>query len=274
MTTTPGSDPTPTEHLHAWVWNQNVTTSGFAMPPYEACACGAARTVIPAERAADPTPTECVRDPDIFNEHYPVGTGVLAFPGSRDGRAILTTTRSSAWCVGNEPVVMVEGYSGGIALTHIEVVPAERAADPTQTGPCEPRCHAYGIGCQCRPAKRAADARPVADVLAAHGLDLVGPITGSWRCACGATSTNGTIKGGNLTTFPARCAEYDSHLAAVLAESEQTRTEVAVREALEQIAADLPWTYNQSAGLPDHAERLARWIRTRIVRDSQRPETS
>lgn len=78
---------------------------------------------------AEPTPTGNVLDPDVFNEHHPVGTRVLAFPGSREGRAILTTTRSTAWRVGPEPVVMVNGYSGGIALTHIEVIPD--AADPT-----------------------------------------------------------------------------------------------------------------------------------------------
>ncbi len=53
----------------------------------------------------------------------PVGTVVLAFPGSRDGRAILTTTRSEPWTLpSGADVVMVEGYAGGIALTHIEVM--------------------------------------------------------------------------------------------------------------------------------------------------------
>lgn len=30
-------------HVHAWEHQQNVTSKGYAMPPYEACACGAAR---------------------------------------------------------------------------------------------------------------------------------------------------------------------------------------------------------------------------------------
>jgi hypothetical protein len=53
----------------------------------------------------------------------PVGTCVIAFPGSRDGRALLTHTRSPVWTLGSQPVVAVDGYPGGIALTHIEVVP-------------------------------------------------------------------------------------------------------------------------------------------------------
>lgn len=57
-------------------------------------------------------------------EDLPTGTPVLAFPGSRDGRAIVTTTRSEPWTLpSGERVVMVEGYAGGIAMSHIEVMP-------------------------------------------------------------------------------------------------------------------------------------------------------
>lgn len=57
-------------------------------------------------------------------EDLPVGTAVLAFPGSRNGRALCTTTRSEPWTLpSGERVVMVEGYAGGIALNHIEVLP-------------------------------------------------------------------------------------------------------------------------------------------------------
>lgn len=59
---------------------------------------------------------------DDWNARYPVGTQVLAFPGAREGRALLTRTRSEAWQVASgTPVVAVEGYAGGIALTHIEI---------------------------------------------------------------------------------------------------------------------------------------------------------
>ena len=58
-------------------------------------------------------------------EALPPGTAVLAFPGSREGRAILTTTRSEPWTLpSGERVVLVDGYAGGIALSHIEVIPA------------------------------------------------------------------------------------------------------------------------------------------------------
>jgi len=52
-----------------------------------------------------------------------VGTHVLAFPGTREGRALVTRTRSAVVSIGGVPCVLVEGYAGGIALTHIEVIP-------------------------------------------------------------------------------------------------------------------------------------------------------
>lgn len=75
-----------------------------------------------------PAPT----DRDEFNDCVPVGTTVRAFPGTRDGRAVITETRSRAWPLGNGvPVVAVEGESGGIALTHIDIAePAVRAGSP------------------------------------------------------------------------------------------------------------------------------------------------
>ncbi|MCT9092932.1 hypothetical protein N4G70_29270 [Streptomyces sp. ASQP_92] len=84
---------------------------------------------------------------DEFNALYPVGTPVVAYPfvrpehpiavafrkaadaGRRRGaepvpcERLDTRTRSVAWSRGHgAPVVLVEGYSGGICLTHIDVV--------------------------------------------------------------------------------------------------------------------------------------------------------
>ena len=59
--------------------------------------------------------------PDEFNAAHPIGTPVLAFPGTREGRGMLTRTRTPAWTIGEHTVVSVEGYAGGIALTHIIV---------------------------------------------------------------------------------------------------------------------------------------------------------
>lgn len=70
---------------------------------------------------------------DEFNALYPVGTPVVAYPsvrpeGEYTGWACIrleTKTRSAAWDLGHgDPVVLVEGYSGGICLTHVDAVPA------------------------------------------------------------------------------------------------------------------------------------------------------
>lgn len=68
---------------------------------------------------------------DQFNERHPAGTPVTAYPGVRPEdpaakapghRCLETVTRSRAWNLGHgEPVVMVEGHAGGIALSHIDV---------------------------------------------------------------------------------------------------------------------------------------------------------
>ena len=43
------------------------------------------------------------------------------WPGIRKGDPREGTTRSEAWDLCGSPVVMVTGYSGGIALSHVEV---------------------------------------------------------------------------------------------------------------------------------------------------------
>jgi hypothetical protein len=82
---------------------------------------------------------------DEFNARYPVGTPVFAYPFIRpedpvaiayqervkDGRTfgnpdpckrLKTKTRTPAWTLGHgEPVVSVEGYAGGICLSHVDV---------------------------------------------------------------------------------------------------------------------------------------------------------
>ena len=92
---------------------------------------------------------------DDFNARYLIGTPVVAYPGIRpehpvavayrervrDGRTfgdadpckrLETATRTPAWLLGHgEPVVSVEGYSGGICLTHIDVIPTP----PTEEAP-------------------------------------------------------------------------------------------------------------------------------------------
>ncbi|MEU0665705.1 hypothetical protein ABZ508_26465 [Streptomyces lavendulocolor] len=98
-----------------------------------------------AKLAADKA--EGQRQADEFNRRFPIGTPVMAYPGIRpddpiavayqqrveDGRTfgtsdpcerLETVTRTPAWILGHgEPVVSVEGYAGGICLTHIDVIP-------------------------------------------------------------------------------------------------------------------------------------------------------
>ncbi|MEU5974365.1 hypothetical protein [Streptomyces sp. NPDC047315] len=60
-----------------------------------------------------------------WNERYPVGTRVHAYPRTRDDAPLRTRTCSRAWTLGHgSAVVMVEGHSAGILLTHVDPVEA------------------------------------------------------------------------------------------------------------------------------------------------------
>ncbi|MGW1433092.1 hypothetical protein ACWD6K_31290 [Streptomyces sp. NPDC002431] len=60
---------------------------------------------------------------DEWNRRYPVGTPVLAYPGTRDDEPLDTVTRSRAWTLGHgAAVVSVEGAAGGIHLTHVDPI--------------------------------------------------------------------------------------------------------------------------------------------------------
>lgn len=68
--------------------------------------------------------TALVREVEQFNDLIPLGTPVAYWPGVREGKGVVSTTRSRAWLVGEHtPVVKVEGYAGGIALTHVCPIP-------------------------------------------------------------------------------------------------------------------------------------------------------
>ncbi|MHA6764799.1 hypothetical protein [Streptacidiphilus sp. PAMC 29251] len=65
-----------------------------------------------------------------WNHEYPIGIRVVAYPGFRPGvapglecKCLETVTRTPAWELGHgQPVVSIEGYPGGIALTHVDVI--------------------------------------------------------------------------------------------------------------------------------------------------------
>ncbi|MGI5414292.1 hypothetical protein [Actinomadura luteofluorescens] len=60
-----------------------------------------------------------------WNATNPVGTPVLYWPEFREGPGRPSRTRTPAWVVGDHSaVVSVDGYPGGIALTHITVLDA------------------------------------------------------------------------------------------------------------------------------------------------------
>jgi hypothetical protein len=64
-----------------------------------------------------------------WNRLYPVGTAVTAYPGVRGEDPLTTRTRSNAWTLGGHtPVVSVDGYAGGISLTHVDPVATEAGA--------------------------------------------------------------------------------------------------------------------------------------------------
>ena len=57
-------------------------------------------------------------------DRLPVGTPVLYWPGARVGEGRTSVTRTPIWKIGDgTEVVSVEGYPGGIALTHIQTLP-------------------------------------------------------------------------------------------------------------------------------------------------------
>lgn len=56
----------------------------------------------------------------FHGEDLPIGTPVTYWPRLREDDGIKSVTRSNVWELGDgTPVVMVRGYAGGIALTHI-----------------------------------------------------------------------------------------------------------------------------------------------------------
>ncbi|MFJ9313785.1 hypothetical protein ACIRN4_06290 [Pimelobacter simplex] len=82
---------------------------------------------------------------------------------------------------------------------------------------------------------------PIAELLeqvAGEHAANVGPITGSWRCACGAKSHNGSLSAGDLTTRADRQSQYRTHLAEVQAAALRDAGDVAGASETEWAAVD------------------------------------
>jgi hypothetical protein len=68
-----------------------------------------------------------------FNAANPIGTPVRYWPGVRDGEGRESVTRSPAWALlSGQAIVCVEGYAGGIALTHVEVTSHANSVEEQQ----------------------------------------------------------------------------------------------------------------------------------------------
>lgn len=64
-----------------------------------------------------------------WNRRNPIGTPVLYWPGVMEGPGVASTVRSEAWIMpSGVAVAKVDGYAGGIALTHIGYRDADQAA--------------------------------------------------------------------------------------------------------------------------------------------------
>lgn len=62
-----------------------------------------------------------ITDADRWNARYGIGTPVTAYPHARTDEPLRTRTRTPAWRIGDgASVVSVDGYAGGIALTHVD----------------------------------------------------------------------------------------------------------------------------------------------------------
>lgn len=52
----------------------------------------------------------------------PIGTPVRYWRGIRNGAGVESVTRGPVWTVCGTPVVAIAGTTGGIALSHVEVI--------------------------------------------------------------------------------------------------------------------------------------------------------
>ena len=60
---------------------------------------------------------------DKFNEDNAIGTPVSYWPGLREGTGRDSFTTTPAWVMGgHSAMVTVDGYSGGIALSHVKAI--------------------------------------------------------------------------------------------------------------------------------------------------------
>lgn len=62
------------------------------------------------------------REVERFNAQHPIGTPVRYWRGLREGEGTVSRTRSAAALMSDHASVWIEGVSGSIALSHVEVL--------------------------------------------------------------------------------------------------------------------------------------------------------
>lgn len=68
-----------------------------------------------------------------FNKRHRAGTPVLFWPGIRPAVPQESITRGDAWALpSGDAVVRVQGRPGGMALSHIEVIPQHSESEVLQ----------------------------------------------------------------------------------------------------------------------------------------------
>lgn len=133
-----------------------------------------ARGFMPGAPEADEVPAV-----DTWNQTHPVGTPVLYWPGARTGPGTVSRTRSEAWTLGHgAAVVAVEGYAGGIALTH--VIPLDEANEHDPDGDALPfnvvSAPADVIAALTGGTPTISPDDPPGEIVATHGPGTTGPL--------------------------------------------------------------------------------------------------
>ncbi|MGW9371128.1 hypothetical protein ACWGVR_14095 [Streptomyces xanthophaeus] len=67
---------------------------------------------------------------DAWNQVHPIGTWVVAYPGARGHRQLITQTRTVAFLTSSgKSAVCLKGYASYIVLTHVDAITAARAGE-------------------------------------------------------------------------------------------------------------------------------------------------
>lgn len=67
---------------------------------------------------------------NVWNAANPIDTWVVAYPGARGHRQLITQTRTPAFLTSSgKPAVCLKGYASYIVLTHVDAITAAKAGE-------------------------------------------------------------------------------------------------------------------------------------------------